>query len=63
LLLAAQTGETMHTQLMIGNTPVTNGMTFEAVRDELYRLLGEGLVVLDSHFRVQLTDKGREKLV
>lgn len=62
LLEAAVQGEGINTPLMIGSVPVENGLTFEAVRDELYRLIQEGLVVLDSSWKPQLTEAGLRKL-
>lgn len=62
LLEAGLEGQSVHMPLMIGDTPVENGMTFETVRDELYKLMDEGLIKLDNTYRSWTTDKGLAEL-
>lgn len=63
LLEAAVDGRGISQPLMIGDVPVENGMTFEAVRHELHKLIDDGYVQLDPHFKPFLTEKGFSELV
>ncbi len=62
LLEGAAEGLGVSRQLMIGSTPVANGLTFEAARDELYKLIEEGLIELTPGYVPQLTERGRQEL-
>jgi hypothetical protein len=63
LLKGASVGKGIHTPLMVGeervDTTTHKDVTYEAVRDELYRLIGEGLVALNPNYQPYLTEKGK----
>lgn len=62
LLEAASEGQGVTFQLMIGSTPVENGMNIEAVRGEFFELLDQGLIELDSNFQPRLSEMGVAEL-
>lgn len=62
LLQEAAHGRGIREQLMIGSIAVENGLTFEAVRNELFKMIEEGFIAFDNGYRPRLTDKGREEL-
>jgi len=62
LLEGALKGEGVSRPLMIGGQPAAEGVTFEGARNELYKLMDDGLVELDNRYKPFLTEKGLEAL-
>jgi hypothetical protein len=62
LLEGAVKGEGISQPLLIGGAPAAKGVTFEEARDDLYKLMNDGLIELDNQWQPKLTDKGLETL-
>jgi hypothetical protein len=62
LLEGAIKGEGISQPLLIGGTLAAEGVTFEEARDDLYKLIDDGLIELDDQWQPKLTDKGLETL-
>lgn len=62
LLEASVYGGYIHHKLMIGDQEAPTDVTFEDARTEMHAMISEGLIMLDSEYRLQLTDKGSDTL-
>jgi hypothetical protein len=62
LLEGAILGKGIDQELKVGGVPAAKGVTFENARDDLLKLIDDGLIELDNTYTPSLTDKGLEAL-
>jgi hypothetical protein len=62
LLEGAILGKGITQELIVGGAPAADGVTFEDARDDLIKLIDDGLIELDNTYSPSLTNKGLEAL-